>query len=76
MVRLDPLQVASKIYAQTSSPSLPTKMQKNLHQHNAHMQIFLNLNKDFSLFYNDWYYDAPLTLLQVPPRHCKRISPR
>ena len=32
--------------------AFPTNVQKNLHQHNGTMQIFLNISRDFSLFYN------------------------
>ena len=32
--------------------AFPTNVQKNLHQHNGSMQIFLNISRDFSLFYN------------------------
>ena len=40
--------------------AFPTNVQKNLHQHNGSMQIFLNISRDFSLFYNDSAARLPL----------------
>ena len=36
-------------------PLLPANVQKNLHEYNVYMQIFLFLKQDFSLFYNFFF---------------------
>ena len=35
---------------------VPTNVQKNLHEYNVYMQIFLFFKQDFSLFYNFFLY--------------------
>ena len=41
-----------KIYVVTSSPSVPANVQKNLHENNLNMQIFLFFKQSFSKFLN------------------------